>query len=63
MSEAIVIRSLDAAEARQRRDELVAIIRDAVDGGSSVNFLADVTDEVLGDFWAGVADAQEAGRT
>ncbi|MCU1388631.1 MAG: family N-acetyltransferase [Ilumatobacteraceae bacterium] len=63
MSEAIVIRSVEALEARQRSGELVAIIRDAVDGGSSVNFLADVTDEVLGDFWAVVADAQEAGRT
>ena len=63
MSEAIVIRSVHAAEARQRSDELVAIIRDAVEGGSSVNFLADVTDEVLGSFWAGVADGQEAGRT
>src|SRR4051812_35505164 len=59
----IAIRVLDAAEATRRIDELIEILRDSVEGGASMNFLEDVTDEELGDFWRGsIADMAGGGR-
>ncbi|RDV04431.1 GNAT family N-acetyltransferase [Undibacter mobilis] len=57
---AIVIREIGAAEAERRIAELGAILRDAVDGGASVNFLAGLTQAEAEAFWrgqlAGLAD-------
>ncbi len=57
---AIVIRELEAAEAERRIAELGVILRDAVDGGASVNFLAGFTQAEAEAFWlaqlAGLAD-------
>jgi GNAT superfamily N-acetyltransferase len=50
---AIVIRELDAAEAERRIGELGAILRDAVEGGASVNFLAGFTQGEAEAFWRG----------
>lgn len=48
---AVSIRSLDAAQAQTRLDELGAIILDVVAHGASVNFMADVTQAQAEDFW------------
>jgi GNAT superfamily N-acetyltransferase len=59
----ITIRVLDAAEATTRIDELIAILRDSVEGGASMNFLEQVTDEELGDFWRqAITDVAMGGR-
>lgn len=50
---AIDIRELEAAEAERRIAELGAILRDAVDGGASVNFLAGFTQDEAEAFWRG----------
>ena len=57
----IEIGTIDAAEATRRIDELVAILRDSVEGGASMNFLDGVTDEELADFWRDVISDIEAG--
>ena len=57
------IRDLGVVEAHQRIDELTAILRDSVEGGASMNFLAHVSDEQLGDFWrASIAEQERGGR-
>lgn len=50
---AIVIRELDAAEAGRRIAELGVILRDSVEGGASVNFLAGFTQGEAEAFWRG----------
>jgi GNAT superfamily N-acetyltransferase len=45
------IRQLGADEALDRIGELVAILRDSVEDGASMNFLAHVSDDELEDFW------------
>ncbi|WP_137043108.1 GNAT family N-acetyltransferase [Pseudolabrys sp. FHR47] len=50
---AIVIRELDAAEAERRVAELGVILRDAVEGGASVNFLAGFTQAEAEAYWRG----------
>lgn len=50
---AIVIRELDAAEAERRIAELGVILRDAVEGGASVNFLAGFTQAEAEAYWCG----------
>jgi GNAT superfamily N-acetyltransferase len=50
---AIVIRELDAAEAERRIADLGVILRDAVEGGASVNFLAGFTQGEAETFWRG----------
>jgi GNAT superfamily N-acetyltransferase len=63
MSATEVIRAISADEAHQRIEELIAILRDSVEDGASMNFLAHVTDEQLGDFWrASIADQERGGR-
>lgn len=60
---AIVIRELDAAEAERRIAELGVILRDAVEGGASVNFLAGFTQEQAEAFWRGqIPDIADGGR-
>ena len=63
MSETITIRLPGADEATLRIDEFVDVLRDAVDSGSSINFLAHATDDDLRAFWrASIADLAEGGR-
>jgi len=60
MADSIVIREIDAGEAERRIDELGVILRDAVENGASVNFLAGFTQDEAETFWrgqlAGIAD-------
>jgi len=52
------LRRLDAAQTRAAAADLAAILKDCVEGGASVSFMADMTpDEALA-FWIGVAEAQ-----
>lgn len=54
----IRIRSLTAGETRQAAPALGAVLKDCVDGGASVSFMADLTlDEAIA-FWEGVAGSQ-----
>ena len=54
----IRIRSLTAGETRQAAPALGAVLKDCVDGGASVSFMADLTlDEAIA-FWEGVAASQ-----
>lgn len=52
----IEIKRLNADEIRARKPELVELLRDAVDGGSSVNFLAPLDLSIADSFWEKVAD-------
>jgi len=61
MEDAILIRELSADEATTRVLELADVIRDSVDGGASVNFLAGVTIEECRDFWLGSIAEQRRG--
>ena len=45
------IRSIDAGEAESRIDDLVAVIRDSVEHGASVNFLLPVDEGRMRSFW------------
>lgn len=56
------IRSVDADEAGRRLDELTAVLRDAVDSGSSINFLDQVTDDELAAFWRSSVEDLAAGN-
>lgn len=49
----IAIHKIDAAEAARRIAELGLILRDAVEGGASVNFLAGFTQSEAEAFWHG----------
>lgn len=63
MADSIVIRALDAAEAERRLAELGAILRDAVEGGASVNFLAGFSQDEAEAFWRGqLSGIAEGGR-
>lgn len=57
-----VIRPLTAADVRAHLPALVALLRDVVDGGSSVNFIAPLADEVAQTFWERVSREAEAGE-
>jgi acetyltransferase len=52
ISDALVVRALDAAGARDAMPALVALLRDAVAGGASVGFLSPLRDAVAEAFWA-----------
>ncbi len=54
-------RALDAAELRARRDEFVALLADAIEGGASVGFVLPFSAEDLEPFWDDVAAGLEAG--
>ncbi len=56
------IRSVDAEEAGQRLDELTTVLRDAVDSGSSINFLDHATDDDLAAFWRSSVEDLAAGN-
>ncbi|WP_309645613.1 GNAT family N-acetyltransferase [Phenylobacterium sp.] len=60
MNQAFRLRRLDAAQTRAAAPDLAAILKDCVEGGASVSFMADMTpDEALG-FWIGVSEDQAA---
>ncbi|MFA5122489.1 GNAT family N-acetyltransferase [Zavarzinia sp.] len=57
-----MIRRLDAAEAEARLAELAAVLRDAVEHGASVNFMAGLTAEDAAGFWRGQLPGLAAGE-
>src|SRR5687767_75349 len=64
MSDSIVVRRLDPAEAAARIPELAEVLVDCVEGGASVSFMAPMTVDKAGAFWrhvaAGVASGERA---
>ena len=62
MSGDITIRELDADDALAYLDDLVEMLRDSVDNGASVNFLADVSTDELTDFWLQSINEQRLGN-
>ena len=60
MLQPLQIIRLSPAAVRDAAAVLGAVLKDAVDGGASVSFMADLTLERAVDFWRGVADAAEA---
>lgn len=64
MSAPIKIARLKPSEVRAAADALGDVLKDCVDGGASVSFMADLTLQRAADFWRGVADSAESdGRT
>ncbi len=61
MPETVSIRSLPASEAPARLAELAHVLHDCVEGGASVNFLADFTPEQAEGFWRGQMPGLEVG--
>ena len=58
------IRTLGADEVAARLGELGAILRDAVENGASVNFMAGLTADEAASFWRGqIPGIAEGGRT
>ena len=57
----IEIRRLSADDIRRHKDGLVELLRDAVDNGSSVNFIAPMDLGLAAAFWERVAGDVEAG--
>jgi GNAT superfamily N-acetyltransferase len=56
------IRELDGAEARARVAELVAVLRDCVEGGASVGFMLPLAEGRPEAFWRRVAEGVAAGE-
>jgi acetyltransferase len=52
-----VIEALTPATAKGARPALVALLRDAVDGGASIGFLPPLGEAEAGAYWDGVVDA------
>jgi acetyltransferase len=52
---------IEPADFRAARPDLVALLRDAVEKGASLGFLADIGDAEAGAFWDGVAAAVAQG--
>lgn len=61
VSSAPTLRSLTAAEARDLAPALSAILIDCVADGASVGFLSPYGEDEARPYWAGVADAVDAG--
>jgi GNAT superfamily N-acetyltransferase len=63
MTAGVEVRRLDASEARERLDELAAVLEDCVAGGASVGYMAPFTlDDARAAFEGFVADAERGGR-
>lgn len=60
MAEAVAISALSVAETEAALPELLAVLRDAVEGGASVGFLPPLTDVEGGAYWRGVIAALAA---
>lgn len=58
----IEIRRLNADEVRGYKDGLIELLRDVVDGGASVNFIAPLDAGIAGAFWEKVAAEVEANQ-
>jgi GNAT superfamily N-acetyltransferase len=56
-----VIEALTPAAAAAERPALVALLRDAVDGGASIGFLPPLGEAEAGAYWDGVVDAMGDG--
>jgi len=64
MTHALKIARLKPSDVRASADALGDVLKDCVDGGASVSFMADLTRQRASDFWRGVADSAETdGRT
>lgn len=61
MTEAVMITTLSATEAEAALPELLAVLRDAVEGGASVGFLPPLADEEGDAYWRGVVAAIAGG--
>jgi GNAT superfamily N-acetyltransferase len=62
-AEGIEVRRLDPAEARERLDELAAVLEDCVAGGASVGYMAPFSlDDARTAFEGFVAEAERGGR-
>ncbi len=48
---AIKIKRASGDAVRARRDDLVELLRDAVDNGAAVNFVAPLATDIAVDFW------------
>ncbi len=59
---AMTIQRFNADDIRAHLDEFVDLLRDVVDHGASVNFLAPLDPAEAAAFWAKVADAVDAGE-
>lgn len=59
---AVMIRTLDATEARARISELADILLDCVAGGASVSFMAEMTHAEALAFWSNVAAGVATGE-
>lgn len=59
---AVSIRVVSGDEAAAFRDELAALLRDAVEGGASVGFLPPLGDRAAAAYWDGVVAAVRAGE-
>lgn len=57
MTTALTLARLDAHGVRAAAQDLGAILKDCVDGGASVCFMADLTLDRATDFWIGVAES------
>ena len=60
MTKPLTLARLDAAGIAAAAPDLGAILKDCVDGGASVSFMADLTLQRATDFWRGVAHSAEA---
>lgn len=61
--DAVDVRRLDGPAAREHLDGLAAVLRDCVEGGASVSYMAPFSDEdARAAFEAFVADAERGGR-
>lgn len=59
----IEIRQLNAESARRERSQLAETLADCVAGGASVSFMAPFSVEDAYEWWGGVIDSVEAGKT
>ena len=61
-TDTMTIRSLDAAETRERIAQLAEVLRDCVEGGASVSFMLPMARATALDFWEKVADGVARGE-
>jgi GNAT superfamily N-acetyltransferase len=60
--DAIEIRRLEPADAREQLDGLAAVLRDCVEGGASVSYMAPFSDDDARGAFAGFVEEAERGR-
>ena len=58
----IDVRRLDGRSAREHLDELAAVLRDCVEGGASVSYMAPFSDDDAREAFAGFVSEAERGR-